>query len=386
MRVFRFVAIIGLVNVVGILLVLLLAELAVRHLQPPALADVYDPLPYRLLPGYMTYEPNTEFSYRGEEGEVNISTDRLGLRNPEVQHDRFDVVVLGDSFIAAVNTEESSTLVGQLRDRGLKVLNGGLDGSGTFSQLRLFRDHLHDIRANSVVLAFYLGNDFHDNYLTPSSISSAATPYVETPAPTSEASNDSDPGFDFMRWDTRALCAASALCTLVDREVIQPYLRGKSTDPMASYATSEMLALIDGDPGQTKSEGNTLRYFQVLCEIAAQRDLDFFVLGIPSKAQVLKSFREISKFGIDSKARPMAREIMTRPDFSWDRPNSRARELAEQAGMEYFSLLAVFRESASEELFGHFDVHWNAAGQRAAAEYLARILESRQPGPPACRS
>ena len=63
-----------------------------------------------------------------------------------------------------VNTPAALTLVGQLRARGIDAYTAGVIAMGTFSEFYLLRDHLPDSGTRTVVLGFYLGNDFHDNY------------------------------------------------------------------------------------------------------------------------------------------------------------------------------------------------------------------------------
>jgi hypothetical protein len=61
---------------------------------------------------YKTYVPLTHWPGGNEAGEqFEVSFDEMGLRNPTQSLARADVLVLGDSFIAADNTPVEHTLV-----------------------------------------------------------------------------------------------------------------------------------------------------------------------------------------------------------------------------------------------------------------------------------
>jgi len=74
-----------------------------EHTFPPALQ----------FEGYYLPPPNAEYKYRNELGVWNTySADKFGLRNrsfPDLNSNLRRIVVLGDSFIAATNTDYAAT-------------------------------------------------------------------------------------------------------------------------------------------------------------------------------------------------------------------------------------------------------------------------------------
>jgi hypothetical protein len=46
-------------------------------------------------------------------------------------------------------------LVGELRAAGIASYNAGVDGTGTFNEVHLLRDHLRNWRGHIVVVAFF---------------------------------------------------------------------------------------------------------------------------------------------------------------------------------------------------------------------------------------
>src|SRR4030095_5405262 len=113
----------------GVVVGLLLAELAVRLVRPQSVMLVsrglYAPDPprrYRLQPGFRgTVTNRVEFDTR-------ISITREGLRGPEIGPKRpgsFRILVLGDSFAFGVGAREGETYPAQLqrilRSRGVRA-------------------------------------------------------------------------------------------------------------------------------------------------------------------------------------------------------------------------------------------------------------------------
>lgn len=123
------------------------------------------PVQYRNVQGYYTYFPHQTFEFINEDKlHVRVEADEHGLRNRNAVSQTPDVLLLGDSFLAAVNTEEGKTFTSMLAQQRMSVYNAGMDGTGTFQHYYLLRDELVSIRPKIVLVLFYLGNDFRDNY------------------------------------------------------------------------------------------------------------------------------------------------------------------------------------------------------------------------------
>ena len=126
----------GMLVVTG-LVCLGIAEVTLRLLLPSTtLAMMRGGAPYVAYAGYTTYVPQTHWQGGNEAGQqFDVSYDEMGLRNPPQSLARADVLVLGDSFIAADNTPAEHTLVGELRAAGIASYNAGVDGVGTFNEV-----------------------------------------------------------------------------------------------------------------------------------------------------------------------------------------------------------------------------------------------------------
>lgn len=82
------------------------------------------------------------------------------------------IAIIGDSQIAAIGTDEEDTMVGRLEARlraerpseRWEVHNFGVSGASTVQELALYRKVVRAYAPDVVVLAFYEGNDFSDNW------------------------------------------------------------------------------------------------------------------------------------------------------------------------------------------------------------------------------
>jgi hypothetical protein len=352
--------------VVTALVCLGIAEVMLRLLLPgTTLAVMFRGTHYVRYAGYETYDPNTVSRGGNEAGEsYEVSIDEMGLRNPPQSLARADVMVLGDSLIAGMNTPVEHTVVGELRGAGIASYNAGVDGASTFNEVHLLRDHLGIWRGHIVVVAFYLGNDFHDNYgdeLVPEPSTAAARRPVR----------------GRMGEGMRAVCKALFTCNWSYHQVYLGLIKGELRDPMKSYALAQMEMLAKGRSAASDiAVAHTRQAFTELARIAALRGFKVLVVGVPSEAQVLQRLREVEGFEIDSRVGDYGAALIRDRGLDFDRPDRLAASLASEAGFPYVSLLPIFRAHEEEKLFYQIDLHWTAAGQKLAAETLLPLLQS----------
>lgn len=107
--------------------------------------------------------------------EVFLRFNGEGFRGPEVPYRRAPdarrIAVLGDSFVAAIASDEDQTAVGVLGtlfgqshpEVRWEVQNFGVSGSSTGQQLKLYREIVSRYHPDIVLCAYFMGNDFTDN-------------------------------------------------------------------------------------------------------------------------------------------------------------------------------------------------------------------------------
>ena len=89
---------------------------------------------------------------------VSFKRDSHGFRNQEPWPHDIDLVVLGDSFTAAELIQRPFW-----QDLSDSMLVLAVPGSGTLEQLQLFEAFALPRKPETIVLAYFAGNDLHDN-------------------------------------------------------------------------------------------------------------------------------------------------------------------------------------------------------------------------------
>jgi len=95
-----------------------------------------------------------------------VTTNADGFRDRPWRHQKsgFRLLALGDSFIEAAQVGDGAHVSAELsRTLGLEVMNAGISGYSTVTELEAYRRVLRGYQADLVVLFFYLGNDVKGN-------------------------------------------------------------------------------------------------------------------------------------------------------------------------------------------------------------------------------
>jgi hypothetical protein len=323
------------------------------------------PSRYTTTGGAISYTPGATFQIPDERRQlIEVAIDARGFRNPTGEPMApGTVLLLGDSFTVAVNTPEAQTIGASLRQLGFPVVNAGVEGTGTTTHADILERRFADLSQPTVVLLFFLGNDFKDNYWS-------------SPLPTTWSAQDR------RRLAAAALferCAWAMLCRAArDRFLISAY----QVDPMGSYPLAELLMIAGPSDHQAHAIVQTREPLERIAVLTRSRGGRLIVVGVPSKAQVLRSFPELPAYSFEPRAERLAQVLIEEGAFSWERPDQFAAALARDVGAEYLSLLAPLRErSAREPVYDSFDLHWNAAGQEVAARELLKVLGAPTPPP-----
>ncbi|MGH7854973.1 MAG: alginate O-acetyltransferase AlgX-related protein, partial [Candidatus Binatia bacterium] len=151
----------------------LLGELALRiggfspiHVNPLNSFHEADPLV-----GYRG-KPNFSGRFRRPEFDVNIKHDQNGFRKQEHQHakekSKHRVLIFGDSFTWGWGVGQGKVFTDQMNAwmPDYRIMNFGLNGSGTVQQFTIFEALAQDmLRPGDTVALVFVGNDFTDNVI-----------------------------------------------------------------------------------------------------------------------------------------------------------------------------------------------------------------------------
>jgi len=301
-----------------------------------------------------------------------------GFRTPEYAYARepgvFRVAIMGDSFASDSGQVPWRAMWGTLLgerleaalEREVEIVNLGVPAVGPRFVLRLWELEGRRLDPDLVVFSFFVGNDFTDEFDAP-----------------------------LTTVDADALARHSLVVRLLrngrrwwrERRVARVHRpRETTTDP-------ERMGVEIGEqrepPGPYLSEETYLRVEASRLRICDTRG-DYFESRLAAVAPILERFDASvrlaggrlvvliipDEFQVDPKL--LARLAPDPATIDLDRPQRRLAELLGEKDIAHLDLLPLFRElGRSRVLYRERDTHWNSAGNRVAADELARFLKER---------
>ena len=163
-------------SLVSICFVLFLLELGVRLLPPPYEAATGQLFACQPALGW-TGRPNFAGEFENDIFQQTLQFNSLGMHDtehsPTKPADTFRILMLGDSFVHAVQVDEAATAHQLVEDKlnqmelptgdSVEVISGGVTNWGTNQQLIFYREQGRQLAPDVVLLMVYLGNDLLDN-------------------------------------------------------------------------------------------------------------------------------------------------------------------------------------------------------------------------------
>lgn len=163
-------------SLVSVCFVLFLLEIGVRVLPPPYEASTGRLFTCHPALGW-TGRPNFQDEYQTDLFQQNLTFNSLGMHDTEHNltkpPDSFRILMLGDSFVHAVQVDETATAHQLLENKlnqselaasqQIEVISAGVTNWGTNQQLVFYREQGQQFSPDLVLLMIYLGNDLLDN-------------------------------------------------------------------------------------------------------------------------------------------------------------------------------------------------------------------------------
>jgi hypothetical protein len=373
----------------GIGLALVVAEVGVRVLRlvPTRFWEPDPLLGTRLIPDKEGWWTQEEFEFR-----VPVRINSAGWR--DVEHSLvkpagvYRIVILGDSFIEAMQVPLQDTIGRRLEQElnqsaegaRYEVISLGVSGYGTASEMLVYREIGRLYKPDLVLLAFYPGNDVHNN-----------SPKLETVLPpvySEDGSLDrvtagnkrtarvsllgrilgSSQAYRFFR--KMVLTQHPALAGwLVEAGLVQP---GAVTEsPVRAGVPLDYwvyASVVDPDwQDAWRHTESLLTEFRRMVETNGSR---FVVVVIAGREQVdRRSWEEI---------------VRTHPalqDGAWNvyGPEQRLSRWCDEKRIIFLRLSDAFlaARGTAGPLYYRYDGHWTPAGHRVAADTITRFLRDR---------
>ena len=367
---------------IGLMAPLLLLEIALR-LFGPILPGSYDTglylerhpsLGHFNVPGFDGWIKTSEFTTR-------VTINPLGLRDPRTEYTRppdvFRVLLLGDSFVEAVQVDASQTVAARLEaalqqqsSRRVQVINAGVAGYGTGHELLLFEQEGAKYQPQVVVLVVFLGNDIGDN-----SYRHDPQRGEQSSRPTFELDNEKMirviPGTmpDARSDPRRFLRSCCLLYNVFETGVLLKLNNGTVRDqPEFDHDGRYLVRSLyekEPDPEMERSWRITERLLGLLRDRVRSENVQLVVVGAPDWLALDPAAWQERMGG--------ARAASGR--YAQDKPSRMLSEIAGRMGVPYVDLLPTLANSASSDrLYFPIDTHWTPAGHAVVAEAIGAKL------------
>lgn len=331
-----------------------------------------------------------------KEGHGNVSLNSLGFRGSAVSVKRrvnvCRIAVIGDSFIEALQVDDSTTFCAQLESllnkrnasdaMQYEVVNCGVSGYGTAQEFLLLQHYLIPLQPDVVLVAVYPENDIRNNsrtlegdpsrpyfrissagqldpnpddsFLTDVSWLAANTQYEQIKAAVINHSRILQVAKEAKRWRTaESIQALSAEETLVAAVNQARYVYGPSEDPehQQAWMLTELL-------------------LQQLASVCTRHAISVCFMDVPSSVQSWPN---------PDMWRSVANTCRVDDLFYAEK---RLAAICEKATLPFLPLAAKMQQQAKrrrEYLHGFNNTvegvgHWNAAGNAVAAEIVVEWL------------
>ena len=344
----------------GLVLGLFLAEGLARFVAPNQAADLLfnasDASPMNLYvidaETRVTTAPNLRTSIQSLDYTVDIQTNSLGLRGPELdaispQSEQW--IAVGDSFTMSVQVQQEDTFSGQLSKRtGAQIWNAGVDGYSTWQSLLRIQQVKAHLPLKRILLTFFTGNDFQDNERFLAMQRSPLPGPSGTPIPRPEI-----PASEIWMMQHSYIYAHYRIWNKVQQlGSPQDFSKGNWQDELRLFT-------LDGEKRRQQLRGQTKRALQQLRDYAGQHNMDLMVAVAPP-AFVIHPERMEATFRLVD-LNPNRADIKA--------PQQLALDILSELKIPACDLTPAL-EQASNPYFT-FDGHWTQEGHTVVSNAIA---------------
>lgn len=300
------------------------------------------------------------------------------------------IVVLGDSFTYSSSMVPYSrmwtTELGRRLGEDVEVVNLGVPSIGPRFQLRLWELEGARLDPDLVVLAFFVGNDFTDEF---------GRPLVPTP---DDFWARHSLTYRLIR-NGRRLWQRRDLLDRIPEPSPAEIEAHPDGGPRGGYELPSYPATYDPEAGFYRDEDEFLRVERdrlMLCARPHRAQFEEFFAA--TEAVLVRLNRQVrqrgsrlvvliipDEFQVDPALyeRLLQRFDIRRDQIELDYPQQRLAELFEGEGIPYYDALPNLRRGTRERrLYKPLDTHWNADGNRFVGRRLAAFVEENHLLPP----
>ena len=298
---------------------------------------------------------------------VSFVRDGHGFRNDEPWPDDVDLVVIGDSFTAA-------ELIQRPFWQGLSdsMLVLAVPGTGTLEQQRLFDAFALPRKPETVVLAFFAGNDLNDSQFLADMMRDGVTQRDML----HQGKNPLDYSVVF-----RLLQFVSEATTSVKDSGCHYPMTAHTDPPTPVVFFRSFFPLLGADKEsllQSEKLQHTRTSINAMATALRANNAELILMYIPPKAELYWNYLdETSKdtiIAVESRDRRLTDLATIDENLSVQREVM--RELADEIGVSFLDLTPPLAEAilAGQSTYFFADTHWNQQGHNIARNALLDFL------------
>ena len=334
--------------------------------------------------------PNYEGWQHSSEYFARVHFSNLGLRDPRTSYEKppgtFRILLLGDSFMEAIQVEQQETTAAVLErrlraahpDLNVEVINSGVAGWGTGIEGLYLDNEGYKFQPDLVLVSFFIGNDLHDNFyklqLAGDDLDLAVKPYFGLDKSGAVITRNPPPAPPPASGLLPLMRSCCQLWNVFETGVLNRFGDGQANTPLWAAAPMEAhtRALYDAEPTGEWKDGWEITS-QLFDKLKARTD----AMGVPLAVFVIPDSPQLS----ESEWREMVGgRRVTRGRSELDAPNQQVALIAERHKLPLLDLLPTLQqESGGQPRRFYFvtDQHWNRDAHAVAARELERFLTER---------
>ncbi len=328
-----------------------------------------------------------------------LTTDANGFRNQQVL-EKYDMVAVGDSFVAGSHVSDDQAWVDQLRQQtGQSIYNLGVSGSNPLVYLNNFITLGRKLQPKTVLVMLYEGNDFRDAPSLPRITTS------DKPGSAVKAVDKKTASIGFLAKAspvTQGLrrLTGEVLAKIGRDNPVPGYAETVGFMPLAidtpagqqhySFDPKRLRYLVDGseqqfaDSSDWKNVRDVLEQFVMLSRKDGFRLLFVYAPSAPHvvmplaaekiPAQQLLNFSRFKQKELQLDAETYKQQVLARLDGEenvW-------KHWCNEVGAECVSTTSALREAAAagRQVYYTYDQHWTPEGNNVTAKVVAKYLST----------
>lgn len=314
----------------------------------------------------MFYDPTSYNRWRGKpfSDDYGFKLNSHGFKdvefNPKKVEGIYRIIGIGDSFTYGGIPYQHNFLtileekLNQNLEQKIELINMGIVGIGPKDYLSLLVNEGLSLKPDLVLLSFYIGNDFSDNYKSQENrkILSWQDSYVVS-------------FFDFL-FKVNSKFEGNLYHQNIEYREDLPSVSDEVHLQLAQERSYIFLKNMEASEFQ-ENFNDAVRDLLKIKEICDRQNITLVVAIVPDEIQIIHQLRE----------KVIAKSNVSPDRFDFRQPNKLLSQAFEKHNINYLDLVEDFALVGNKiSVYKLNDVHWNIAGNELAAAAINRYLLS----------